>query len=154
MSEPHYRDELASWIRPNDTDTGDGMTADNLGFSGPFSGATEWVVRSVDVGPLQASRDRHLIDTAPVLVVVAAEDDRLSLVRAGEVLERLLLRITLDGLHYSFFNGPIELPNLRERMWSLAGTKRPPQLLLRIGRARTETRPMPRRPVDTVVASS
>ncbi len=154
MSVPLYRDELATWIRPNDTDTGDGMPADALGFSGPSSGVTQWVVRNLNVGPLQASRDRHLIDTAPALVAVAAEDDRLSLVRAGEVLERLLLRITLDGLHYSFFNAPIELPNLRERVWSLAGTRRPPQLLLRIGRARTETRPMPRRPLDTVVSSS
>jgi hypothetical protein len=151
MSEQEYRDELAAWMRANDTDTGDGLTADTLGFSGPFSGATEWVVRNLDVGPLQASRDRHLIETAPVLVAVAAEDDRLSLVRAGEALERLLLRITLDGLNYSFFNSPIEVLNLRERVWSLAGSKRPPQLLLRIGRARTETRPMPRRPVEAVV---
>jgi len=150
MSEPLYRDELATWIRPNDTGTSDGMPADALGFSGPFA-ATQWVVRNLDVGPLQASHDRILIDTAPALLVVAAEDDRLSLVRAGEILERLLLRITLDGLHYSFFNGPIELPNLRERVWSLAGTKRPPQLLLRIGRARTESRPVPRRSLEAVV---
>ena len=153
MSQPSYRDELADWLREQDPESGDGMPTDALGLATPFPGATEWVVRNIDVGPFQAERDRHLIETAAALVVVAAEDDRASLVTAGEILERFLLRITLEGLHYSFFNAPIEVSNFRERLQSLAGTKRPPQLLLRIGKARADTRPMPRRPLDRVTIS-
>jgi hypothetical protein len=150
MSQPAYRDELADWLREQDPESGDGMPAEALGITTPFPGATDWVVRNVDVGPFQAARDRHLIETAAALIVVAAEDDRVSLVTAGEILEKLLLRITLEGLNYSFFNAPIELASFRDRVRSLAGTNRPPQLLLRIGRARSDTRPMPRRPVDAV----
>jgi len=151
MSQPSYRDELAGWVHGSDDKRADGMAADGLGIAGAFSGAAEWVLRHVDVGPLQAKRDRELIESATALIVVTAEDDRVSLVAAGEVVERLLLTITREGLHYSFFNGPIELEELRDRIATLIGTKRPAQLLLRIGHARATVRPMPRRPVEEVV---
>jgi hypothetical protein len=151
MSQPPYREELADWVHGSDTKHTDGIAADGLGIARAFSGAAGWVLRHVDVGPLQARRDRDLIESASALIVVTTEDDRVSLVAAGEIVERLLLTITREGLHYSFFNGPIELDELRSRMATLVGTTRPAQLLLRIGHARATVRPMPRRPVEEVV---
>ena len=56
------------------------------------------------VGDLALSHhDLALAESAPALVVMKADDDRIALVKAGEVLEQLLLRITLDGLDYSLF---------------------------------------------------
>ncbi len=151
MSETPFRDELAHWVHASGSPRPDGMAADGLGFSDGFDAAADWVLRHVDVGPLQAKRDRNLIDCATALIVVAAEDDRVSLVGAGEIMERLLLTITGEGLHYSFFNSPIELEDLRRSMWTLIGTARPPQLLLRVGHALTTPRAMPRRPVNEVM---
>jgi hypothetical protein len=151
MSQPAYRDELANWIRANDDSDPDGMCADGLGIATPFSAAAEWFVRNVDIGPLQAVHDRQLVEDAAMLVVVAAEDDRVSLVNAGEILERLLLRVTLEGLNYSFFNSPIQLDTQRDRIWAYVSTRRPPQLLLRVGRARSDVRAMPRRTVEDVI---
>lgn len=95
--------------------------------------------------------DVRLLDTASALLLVMAEDDRVSLVRAGEVLERLLLTLTAFGLHYSFLNQVIEIDDLRERVQQLAVSAHPPQLLLRIGSAHSIAEPTPRRPVDAVV---
>jgi hypothetical protein len=150
MRTGEYRAELADWIRGDD-DSADGMPADALGFVNAFAGAAEWVLRHVDVGSMQAARDRELIDSAAALIVIAAEDDRESLVRAGEILERLLLTLTGEGLHYSFLNGPIELPTIRSQVAAIAAAERPPQLLLRIGRAGKESQPTARRPIDAVV---
>jgi hypothetical protein len=151
MSQPEYRQELADWVTSAHTTRADGMCADGLGYASAFSGAAEWVLRHVDVGPMQSGRDTDLILGAAALVVVAADDDEISLIAAGEILERLLLTITLQGLNYSFFNSAIEIDALRNRMWTVAGTDRPPQLLLRVGRASATTLPMPRRSVDEVV---
>ena len=151
MSRPEYRQELADWVTTTHTTRADGMCADGLGYASAFSGAAEWVLRHVDVGPMQSRRDTDLILGAAALVVVAADDDEISLVAAGEILERLLLTITLQGLNYSFFNSAIEMDALRDRMWTVAGTEHPPQLLLRVGRASATTLPMPRRSVDEVV---
>lgn len=147
MSEGAYRQELAGWVHASGAMREDGMTFDGLGLA---TGA-EWIVRHVDVGPLQAKRDRRLIDSASALIAVTAEDDSVSLIAAGEIMERLLLIITREGLHYSFFNGPLELQDLRSKIWSLIGTRRPPQILLRVGHAHDAPRPMPRRRIEDVV---
>jgi len=152
MKNGAFRQELSEWVYSGASHRADGIAADGLGFPPGVSAAADWVLRHVDIGTMEAKRDRGLIDTAAALIVVAAEDDRVSLVAAGEIMERLLLTITREGLHYSFFNSPVEIIELRRNLWTLIGTARPPQLLLRVGRSRARTRPMPRRPVSDVMA--
>lgn len=151
MASEGFRNEVAHWIRPSGPDRLDGICADALGVPEVVSGAAAWVLRHFDIGAWRAGRDRQLVTKASVLMLVSAADDRTSLVQAGEVLERLLLTITKAGLHYSFMNQPIQVNQLRDRVGMLSRCKRPPQLLLRIGHAAVVDRPMPRRPVKSVV---
>jgi len=92
--------------------------------------------------------------TASLLIVMTAEDDRVSLLRAGELLERLLLTTTLAGLQYSFMNQPIQVATLRHLLEPIVSAKHPPQLLLRIGYAPPVEQPMPRRDVAEVLQCS
>jgi len=136
-----FREELADWMRGHGA--ADGLLAPPL---------APWVVRHFDVGPARARHDREQAEAAAALLAITAEDDRVSLVQAGEVLERVLLTITLCGLQYSFFNLAIGVVNLRRRLWDLLGSRRPPQVLLRIGHARRLLRGgTPRRKLDTVL---
>jgi hypothetical protein len=135
-----FREELAEWMRGHGA--ADGLLAPPL---------APWVVRNFDVGPAQARRDRELAEAAAALLAITAEDDRVSLVQAGEALERVLLTITLCGLQYSFFNMAIGVENLRRRLWDLLASKRPPQVLLRIGHARRIQRGTPRRRLEAVL---
>jgi hypothetical protein len=98
------------------------------------------------------ARDRRLANSASALLVVCADDDRVSLLRAGEALEQLLLTITAAGLQYSFLNQAIEVTSLRARVQILAGSKLPAQLLLRIGSSLPVDEPTPRRTVEAVLA--
>jgi hypothetical protein len=102
----------------------------------------------------QGRRDRRLARTSSALLLVTAEDDRVSLIRAGEVLELLLLTITATGLQYSFLNQPVAADPLRTTIGSLAGTPHPPQLLIRIGAAPPVEEPRPRRPLEHVIATA
>lgn len=150
MARPAFRAELAEWVRRDATGT-DGLSGDALGVPRVLSSAAPWLVRNVDSGGWRARRDRQLVARSSLLMLVTASDDRASLVRAGEVLERLLLTITGAGLQYSFLNQPIEVEELREHMRKLAGADRPAQLLLRIGSARVAAEATPRRPVASVL---
>jgi nitroreductase len=150
MGRPAVRAELADWMRPNDTERGDGMCIDSVGLDSPFL-MTDWVIRNLNIGESRARRDGQLVDNAAALVVVASDDDRVSLVQAGEILELLLLTITLHEAQYSFLNQPVEVAELRTRLQSLTRTAKLPQLLLRIGYAKKAVRPAPRRPVAAVV---
>lgn len=150
MERPAVREELLTWLRPAGTEQGDGMCTDSIGSGSPFPIA-RWFIRNVNPGESAARRDRELMKNTAALIVVTAEDDRVSLLRAGEVVERLLLTVTRYGLQYSFLNQPIEVPELRRALKDLALTQSPPQLLVRVGRTNETTRPAPRRQVSSVI---
>lgn len=99
---------------------------------------------------LSPRRDARLTRSASVLLLVTSDDDQVSLVKAGETLELLLLTITLAGLQYSLLSAPVEVDESREQLRSLVGSARAPQLLLRIGSAAASARPTPRRPVESM----
>jgi hypothetical protein len=150
LERPAVRAELADWLRPSEGDQCDGICTDSLGIPGPFV-AANWVMRNMNIGDLQAKLDRELVDHSSALIMVTADDERVSLIRAGEALERLLLTITSCGLQYSFLNQPIEVSELRTKVQKLVPTAALPQLLIRIGYAEGAIRPAPRRRVETVV---
>jgi hypothetical protein len=146
-----YRNELGECMRPNESSSTDGLCGDAFGIPGPVAALGSWMIRSFDSGPALAHHDRDLVNHAAGLLVITAEDDRTSLVRAGETLELLLLLITSVGLQYSFMNQPVAVPELRRELASLLRSPHPPQLMLRIGYSDAALRHMPRRAIDDLV---
>ena len=150
MARPAYRAELADWIG-HAGERKDGLAAEALGMPRMLSGLAPWLIRKFDAGDLQARRDLELTRSASMLLVLTADDDRVSLVQAGEILERLLLTITATGLQYSFLNAAVEDDASREELRILAGSTRPPQILLRVGSAAVPAQRTPRRAVESVL---
>ena len=150
LADEAWRKELAEWIRTNETSETDGMTADAFGIPGPLSAFAPWLVRNIDLGEERGRADRHATEEAAGLIVICNDDDRASLVRTGETLERLLLGLTSLGVQYAFLNQPVQVPELRRKLWRLIRTAKPPQILIRIGYAPPVRRAMPRRPVAAV----
>jgi hypothetical protein len=153
MADDTYRSELAACVHPTSDAAEDGLAADSLGIPAPLAGAASFVLRHFDLGPLQAHRDHDLTMSATALLIVTAHDDAISLLQAGEALEYLLLTITQVGLQYSFLNAPIQRAELRDRVEMLAGSKRPAQLIVRIGHGQAVANFSPRRPLAAVVVS-
>jgi hypothetical protein len=150
MARPAYRAELADWVGSPD-ERKDGLSAEALGMPRILTGVAPWLIRNFDTGDLQARRDVELTRSASMLIVVAAEEDQLSLAKAGETFELLLLTITQRGLQYSFLSAPVEVDDIRENLRLLIGGTRKPQLLLRIGSAAAAAQPTARRPVENVL---
>jgi len=151
MADDRWREELSEWVRPNETSAGDGMTGDAFGIPGPLSAFAPWLIRSFDLGETRGHRDREMVEHAAGLIVVIGDDDRTSLLRAGEALEYLLLSLTSLGVQYAFINQAIEVPDIRRELWKLIRTPKAPQLMLRIGYTSARQRPMPRRPVEHAI---
>lgn len=151
MNNPAFRQELAQWMRPNETQLPDGICGDAFGIPGPLSALGPLLMRRLDVGSQMSKHDHDLAQNAAGMLVITADDDRVSLIRAGEALERLLLLLTTLGVQYSFLNQPIEVDPLRRELWSMVRSAKAPQLLLRIGYTTPVLRPMPRRPVQSVL---
>lgn len=147
-----FRTELTHWIRDNDTTASDGICADAFGIPDALAGISPWLLRRFDIGSAQARRNREMVQDAAALLAITADDDKTSLIRAGEVLERLLLLLTQLGLQYSFLNEPVEVSDVRTELWSMIRSQRPPQLLVRVGYGKPVERPQPRRKVSQVIA--
>jgi hypothetical protein len=142
LADPSFRGDLAEWIRPNWTQRPDGVTGAALG---------PWTTRVIDRGPVRAAHDRNLCAEAPGLVVLEAEDSVPQWLASGELLQHLLLVLTREGLHHSYFNMPVQVPDLRVRLRALCGLRAWPQILLRIGFSLTEPARTPRRSVHEVL---
>lgn len=152
MADRAWRWELASWLRPNRSRRRDGMPGYVLGMGGVQAALSPLVVRTMDLGEQAATRDRELAVAAPVLAVVGTVGDtRRSWLLAGQGLARMLLRAQVEGIQGSFLNGPIEVPELRQRLSRLLDPRFAPQLLLRLGYPTSQLPRPSRRTVDEVL---
>jgi len=151
LANPSIRQEQAEWVHPNWSKKTDGVPGAALGVKGVTSLFAPWATKALDLGRQRGAADRNLCTQAPGLVVLYSEDSVRHWLEVGQVLEHLLLTIVRDGLHYSFFNMPIEVPELRTRLRGGLGLSAWPQLLLRIGYCLAPPTPTPRRPVDDVL---
>lgn len=151
QASPLLRQERAEWIRPNWTARTDGVPGAALGLNGVAAALGPWTTKILDLGRIRAARDKNLCIEAPGLIVVHSEESIPHWLEAGELLERLLLTIVREGLHCSYFNMPVQVPDLRLRLRAVLGLSTWPQLLLRIGYCLAEPARTPRRPVDEVL---
>ena len=153
LADPAFRGNLAEWVRPNWTQKPDGITGAALGLSSLASALGPWTTRFLDVSMLKAAADRNLCIEAPGLIVLQSEDTVAHWLDAGQLLQKLLLTLTREGLQHSYFNMPVQIPDLRIRLRALLGLSSWPQILLRIGFSLTTPAVTPRRQVEDVVFS-
>jgi hypothetical protein len=151
LSDPSYRQNLAEWMRGGWTDTNDGVPGEAFGFDDRLAGVAQWATRAIDAGKVRAARDRNLCLDAPGLIVVCAEEAVPQWLAAGELLEDILLTLTREGVHHSYFNVPVHLADLRGEIRRIVAAPNWPQLLLRIGYCLTPPVLTPRRPVEEVL---
>jgi hypothetical protein len=151
LSNAKFRKELAAWIRSNFAHEGDGISADGLGLPDFISWSGPWLVKTLYTGRRRGKADSKLAASAAALVLLHGEDTLESLLEAGELLEHFLLMLTTMRLHCSFFNQPVEVQELRSEVRSMLALSDLPQLLFRIGYASPVVRPMPRRPLESVL---
>ncbi|MFO0852385.1 MAG: nitroreductase family protein [Gemmataceae bacterium] len=147
-----FRRELAHWLRPNDTHSGDGLPGYTQGMGYVASYVGPWVVRTFDLGDGTAARDGQLAEGSPLLLVLGtATDSREAWLATGQALSNLLLVAHRHGLGVSYLNQPVEVPALRPRLRRLTGDAGQPQLVLRLGYSAVTPPPTPRRPVEAVL---
>lgn len=144
-SDPDWRRELASWLHARRA--GDGLTVPAV-----FAPVARAAVSKLDMGQHVGSHDEKLVREAPLLAVLGtANDEPADWIRAGQAMEKVLLRACLDEVQASYLNQPIQIASLRPRLGYVLSMSGFPQLLLRLGYQRTELSQTPRRKLDHVM---
>ena len=146
-----FRRELAAWIHPNRSNSGDGMPGFSHGIGDIASNFGPFFVRTFDWGNGQAAKDSQLAMGSPLLVALGTSGDSPEdWMNCGQALARVLLRATANGISTSFLNQPIEVDELRPRIGALAKHDGFAQILLRMGYGK-EIDPTPRRLLEDVM---
>lgn len=147
-SNPDWRRELASWIRPRRH--GDGIAVNSLVVP-----VTRSMVRNFDMGHRIAERNRVIAEQAPVLAMISTDGDTpRHWLAAGQALQRVLLNAVQRGLQASYFNQAIEVSSLRTKLQHLLKNPGYPQILLCLGVPMDTQAPSPRRPLADVFSSN
>jgi len=150
-SSTRFRGEVAGWTRTNRSGRRDGIPGYALGMSDAAALVHPLLVRLQNPARSEADRDRRrALGTRALLVLSTPRDGQAEWLRAGEALQRVLLRATASGLFASYFAQPIESPPLRRRLADVIGDPGAPQIMFRLGYG-LEPRPTPRRRVDDVL---
>jgi nitroreductase len=120
LGDEHALAERAAWAREQD-EPEDGIPAD-LMPGWPAGRPTERAVSSSDVTPEDL-----------VLVLGTGDDTRLSWVKAGRALDRVLLTATAVGLVAAPATLALELPAVRHALTHALALRGAPQMVLRTG---------------------
>ena len=97
--------------------------------------------------------EEEVVRSPAIVVISAASDHRVSWLKAGQALSRLLLTATVHDLSASFLNQAVEVPAIREKLAALIG-KPYPQLVIRIGYPRGHAlAPISRQSVDEKIVT-
>lgn len=145
------RGETARWARtepPDGAETADGIPAEAFG---PRPRQWTTPVRDFAAGRSMPSRGWATFEENPRIALLGTAGDRpADWLRAGQALERVLLRATADGLVASLTSQPLEWEDLRWVARDPLSAMAHVQMVLRLGYG-PEGRPSPRRPVTDVL---
>jgi hypothetical protein len=148
LENPEYRREIDAWMHVEGSVVEDRIPAASQATAGaqaaPAGSLLELRRRAVAL-------DKNLCLDAPALIAVAGDDTIPGWLDTGEMLEKLLLTISREGLHVSYFNMPVLVPDIRLRLRVILGLSAMPQLLLRVGYCLEETPMTPRRRIEEVI---
>jgi len=144
------RKELASWIRPNNSQELDGLPGYSFGYSDFESFFGSFIFGTFDMSSSRARVETANMKTSPAVAVLSTEsDDKLTWIKAGIIFETLFLMATQMEVRFDLFSQPTAIPELRKEMAEILKTKYP-QLLIRMGYAEPARHTL-RRPVEDVL---
>ncbi len=150
MGSKDFRRELSHWMRPEHSRRDDGMVADLLGQHGVSAYVAPLVVRTFDVGKMQAAKDSQLTAGSPDIVVLSTDtDDSAAHLSTGRALAHVTLTAVVENLSSAYMNQPCEVPDRRAELAALVNAPHP-QLVMRFGTA-DPVHHSARRPVSQVV---
>ena len=105
LSSAAFRRELGYWL-------GQGLFGDSLARSK----IVQIIEANTNLGKNRAKKFSELLLSAPVIGIISSEkNDRISQVKAGQILERTWLRATALGISLHPVSQFLELPELKEK---------------------------------------
>ena len=153
QADPRVQAELTQWVGGHVARHGAGVPEEALGPPGELGRTAMFASRDFAGGRPRLAPDLEGQEEHPTVAVLTTSDDQpVDWLSGGQAMMRVLLAATAEGLGASYYNQPLELPDLRQRVREELGLPGAPQLVLRFGRpVEGWPVPTPRRSVDDLL---
>jgi nitroreductase len=149
----YFKEELSKWVRPVYTSKTDGMPLFGLGVPRPLTILARNLIKGVPA-KLQSTKDKKLVASSPgVLVATSNDDTKENWLRAGKILEYILLSFTKNGIVVAPMAGVVEHEPSREKLKKLLKSKEHPLFFARFGYSEIKVHPSPRISASDLVVS-
>jgi hypothetical protein len=150
LGDKTFRKELASWVRPNNSDAKDGLPGYSFGYSDFEAFFGSFIFGTFDMSSSRARIETSYMKASPAVAVLSTEsEDKLTWIKTGVLFETLFLTATQLGIRFDLFSQPTAIPELRQEMAHILKAKYP-QILIRMGYAEPSMH-TPRRSVEEVL---
>lgn len=124
MSDSNFRKELAGWVKNNFTCKPDGMPGFTHGLSFLKTFLAPFVLKHKDVSEVEKRKIiKRVMNFPTVCIISSKQDNALSWVQSGEILERILVHAYAQDLGASIVAAPIEDRDAREELKKIAAEK-------------------------------
>lgn len=144
-----FRNELSSWLRPNNTLLDDGMPGTIADVPMLISYIAPIFLRlSSKIAMVQVQKDaKKLINSPHAAVIVSKSDTYTDWILAGKTYQLVALKARSLGISTTPMAALIENPKYRKKTAKIFGTKNDPQMFFRLGYSDNRQVFTPRRPL-------
>ena len=144
------KEEMAELVSRHHEAKPTGMTVESMTETQTKSDGKTWTLQEMN-GQKEGHANNNKFATAPVICVVASEyDDPEAWLKAGRVMERVLLTAATHNLVHDISAAPVEIPTLLPLLRQKINPELRPQALFRLGTPQNPdfTHNSNRRPVE------
>ena len=153
MSNKMFRSELSKYVIPNKSSAKVGMPGFGLGFPDIISYVAPFMLRTFDLSKLSNIKDEVLLKkfTPHIVVISTKNDDITSWINAGQITQRIFLKLTSENISSSVWAAPIQIGNAYVELQKILKNQFRPQMFFRIGYPTKVIKHSPRLSVNEVL---
>lgn len=153
MEEDLFREELSQYIKSNITKSKTGMPGFTLGLPLPVSLIASRLIRRVNMSKKTMKQDDELLKLhTPVFVIISTKQDNgVSRVKAGQVLEKIWLMATAEELSCAPLAAGTQVGNYYQDLQRILNLNFRPQIFFRMGHCDKKSFHSPRLAVEEVL---
>lgn len=152
FADKDFRKELSKWLVPTGSLRRDGIPFAKKEYGNRMPIGVAMMVRTFDIGDNVAAKETSLAKGSPMLVVLGTPNDTPhDWVAAGLGMQAMMLKAGTYGLSASYLNQALEIPELREQVFTLVEGRPNPQLVMRFGYGPAVQHPTPRHAVKSTL---